>query len=69
MRRLLGGARALAATIGLLAGSAPNSGRYIDLGYAPADLVTTENVVYGEGPALPDQRCRPVVSRRCSSTW
>ena len=46
MRRLLGGACALAATIGLLAGCAPNSGRYIDLGYfAPADLVTTENVV------------------------
>ena len=60
MRRLIGGAGALAAAIGLLAACAPNSGRYIDLGYfAPADLVTTENVVYGEAPALPDQTMPP----------
>jgi dienelactone hydrolase len=60
MRRLIAGAGALAATIGLVAGCAPNSGRYIDLGYfASADLVTTENVVYGEAPALPDQSMPP----------
>jgi len=60
MRRQIAGALALATTIGALAGCEPDEGRYIDLGYFPAaDLATTENVVYGEAPALPDQDMPP----------
>jgi dienelactone hydrolase len=54
VRRVLGAVVGAVCVVGLV-GCEPGEGRYIDVGYFDAaDLVTSNDVRYGEAPALPD---------------